>query len=137
MDKKMQQCIANNLRYLRDYYDYTQEDVAALLHISRTTYGILESGTKNMRTDLLVRLPHRQITVGRTGRNVNRRMDRRAKAFPRLFPGGNTSVQRFSPPPSNQKLACPLFCGRNACHPRTAPCAHWQRISQRGLENPM
>ena len=56
MDKKMQQCIANNLRYLRDYYDYTQEDVAALLHISRTTYGILESGTKNMRTDLLVRL---------------------------------------------------------------------------------
>ena len=42
----MQQCIANNLRYLRDYYDYTQEDVAALLHISRTTYGILEAELK-------------------------------------------------------------------------------------------
>lgn len=56
MEKIPQHCIANNLRYLRNYYGYTQEDVADLLHIARVSYTSIELGYRIPRIDLLVRL---------------------------------------------------------------------------------
>ncbi len=56
METKMQQCIGNNLKYLRTLFGYTQKEVAHLLHISLSTYGMVELGHRAARTDLLIRL---------------------------------------------------------------------------------
>lgn len=56
MDLKTQQCIAENLKYLRNFYGYTQDQVADFLHISRSSYVVLELGRKIPRADLLIGL---------------------------------------------------------------------------------
>ena len=56
MKEKTQQCIAGNLRYLRTYYGYTQDQLADLLHISRSSYAMVENGFRLPKTDLLVGL---------------------------------------------------------------------------------
>lgn len=56
MKKTPQQCIAGNLKYLRQYYGYTQWQLAELMHIGRSTYTAMELGNKIPRVDLLVKL---------------------------------------------------------------------------------
>ena len=46
MNLETQQCIAENLKYLRNFYGYTQDQVADFLHVARSTYTLLESGRK-------------------------------------------------------------------------------------------
>lgn len=56
MKKTPQQCIAGNLKYLRQYYGYTQWKLAELMNIGRSTYTAMELGNKVPRVDLLVKL---------------------------------------------------------------------------------
>lgn len=56
MNLETQQCIAENLKYLRNFYGYTQDQVADFLHVARSTYTLLESGRKIPRADLLIGL---------------------------------------------------------------------------------
>lgn len=48
--------IAESIRYLRGVYGYTQSQVASRLHISRSTYVLLETGKKIPSIDTVLDL---------------------------------------------------------------------------------
>lgn len=56
MNLDTQQRVAENIRYLRNVFGYTQEQVANKLHLHRTTYTLYESGKKLPGADIIVDL---------------------------------------------------------------------------------
>lgn len=56
MDINLQNCISTNMKYLRNYYGYTQRQLAEILHISRSAYATVETGRRTPKLDLLVQL---------------------------------------------------------------------------------
>jgi transcriptional regulator with XRE-family HTH domain len=56
MDMVTQQRIAENIRYLRIFRGYTQNEMAEYLQIARSSYHYIEAGKKPPRADVLVQL---------------------------------------------------------------------------------
>jgi transcriptional regulator with XRE-family HTH domain len=52
----MKQIIGNNLRLLREKYNYTQEDIANYLSIERGAYANYDCGNREMPYDLMLKL---------------------------------------------------------------------------------
>lgn len=49
---------ANNLRFVRQLREYTQQDMSELLHISRQTYNHYENGKRSPDLDMLWMISH-------------------------------------------------------------------------------
>jgi transcriptional regulator with XRE-family HTH domain len=56
MDLSLQQKIAENIKALRNLFSYTQEQISTLIHTSRSSYALYESGKKVPNTELLISL---------------------------------------------------------------------------------
>lgn len=56
MEADRQKRLAANIRYLRAIYGYTQSEIADILHISRSTYALLENGKAVPSTDTIFAL---------------------------------------------------------------------------------
>lgn len=56
MDLVTQAQIAKNLKELRGAFNYTQEYISEIIHISGSTYALYETGRKVPSTDLLLDL---------------------------------------------------------------------------------
>ncbi len=56
MDMETQIAIADNLRYLRNIFGYTQMELSDKIHICRSTYATYENGTKIPGTETIFNL---------------------------------------------------------------------------------
>ncbi len=56
MNLDVQMRIAENIRYLRNVFGYTQAEVSDGLHISRSTYALFEAGKKIPGADIILDL---------------------------------------------------------------------------------
>lgn len=56
MNPELLKRISYNVRYLRNIHGYTQDELADLLHIARSSYALLEKGTRGIPLDFLLQL---------------------------------------------------------------------------------
>lgn len=56
MNLETQQQVADNIKYLRHVFGYTQDDIAKIVHLSRSTYAQFELGRKIPTADTLLAL---------------------------------------------------------------------------------
>ncbi len=56
MNLETQQQVADNIKYLRHVFGYTQDDIAKVVHLSRSTYAQFELGRKIPTADTLLAL---------------------------------------------------------------------------------
>lgn len=56
MDIKTQLSIAENLKYLRNLFGYTQAELSDKIHICRSTYAAYETGSKIPGTETILNL---------------------------------------------------------------------------------
>ncbi len=56
MDLDKQMRVAENIKYLRNVFGYTQTEIADVLHMCRSTYAYFEAGKKMLGVDTLLDL---------------------------------------------------------------------------------